>query len=306
MKILIIKLSSLGDLIHALPAVRTITDHHEVFWLVDQGFSSLFPSNSNIKAVKLPLRKLKANKTSLSTWYNCAQVIRELRKEKFDLIIDLQGLIKSAILCKLIGAKHIHGIGKNSIKERVAGFAYHQTTEVGTAKHIINKNNLLVSDAVKVKSAFTIPQTVKSIESYKNIILIINTTGKNRHWPKEHWRSLINMLLQHDPEITFTIPYLDQQQFAEQKELYEQSGNVKPIREPDLNKFKEKLKGFDLAISVDTGIGHLCYEAELPTIGLYGPTSSERNGIFHANNLKSPTGIMKDLSPEQVFNAITL
>ena len=127
MKIAIVKLSALGDIIHTMIALQFIKNHYpdsQIDWIVDQQFKSVLENNPHIRKIHtVSFKKAKKEKSILS-------ILKELNKVRasgeYDLVVDAQGLIKSAIVTRMISAKKYIGFGKKSIREPLASVFYNQ------------------------------------------------------------------------------------------------------------------------------------------------------------------------------------
>ena len=145
-KILIIRLSSLGDIVHTYPMLYDIKNHFgecQVDWLVDESFVDLVKLNHQVdNVIAIPLRSWKKNKlgfiSNLKTWKN------GIKHLKYDYIIDSQGLVKSALLAKCFTGK-IYGYGKGSIREKLASYLYNEKVETGKELLALTKNRVLAA-----------------------------------------------------------------------------------------------------------------------------------------------------------------
>jgi len=121
-RILIVKLSAMGDVVHALPAVtylRKAAPKAEIHWAVDTRFAELLEGNPGIaKVVSMPIRDWKGRPGSPSTWREARAAARTLRGGKYDLAIDLQGNIKSGVVTYLSGAPLRYGFPREAARER--------------------------------------------------------------------------------------------------------------------------------------------------------------------------------------------
>ncbi len=146
MKILVVKLSSLGDILHAFPAISDLRRKFpdaEIHWLVEPAFAEVVGWHSVInKVISVPLRAYKKK------WWKIPGLLIWLRKklqaEKYDFVLDAQGLIKSALMAKLTGAP-IYGFHADCARESQAAWFYQKTTKVPEGLHVIEKNRQLVS-----------------------------------------------------------------------------------------------------------------------------------------------------------------
>ena len=146
MKILIVKLSSLGDILHLFPAVSDLRRHYpdaEIHWLVEPAFAELAGWHSAVdKVITVPLRAHK------KTWWKLPSLLGKLRKqlqaENYDAVLDAQGLIKSALLARLAGVA-VFGFAAGSAREPLAARLYQKTAKIPDGLHVIEKNRQLVA-----------------------------------------------------------------------------------------------------------------------------------------------------------------
>lgn len=142
-----VRLGSLGDLVHALPAVARLREafpNARIDWLVEPAHADLLrlvPVISNVIVLK---------GKSASGWL---ATTRELRANKYDLALDLQGLIKSAALARLSGAREVIGFDTKALREPAARWWYTDQVEVGEGRHVIDKNLALTTWVVAKKTS---------------------------------------------------------------------------------------------------------------------------------------------------------
>ncbi len=133
-RILVVRLGSLGDLVHALPAVDAIRRRFpdaEIDWLVERAHADL------LALVPVISRVVVLQERTVAGWW---RVVRDLRARRYDIAVDLQGLVKSAALARLSGARRVIGFDKRALREPAARFFYTETPEVGEGRHVIDKN----------------------------------------------------------------------------------------------------------------------------------------------------------------------
>ena len=195
MKIAIVKLSSLGDIVHAMVVLQFIKKHYpvsEIDWVVEKRFKSILENNPHINQIHTVNLNTAKNQKSLKLLFK--EVIQVKKYGKYDVVIDMQGLIKSAIITKFISSRKKVGFDKNSIRESLASFFYNQKVAIGYDQNTIERYVKLTSEALRIKitkddiinkelylfskSKFLIPQT-------PYIILVVGSTWQSRNYPKE-------------------------------------------------------------------------------------------------------------------------
>lgn len=279
MKILIIKLSSLGDVVHAIPTVNALAQIYpeaQIDWLVYTKFSEIIASQSSINIIH------KLDNKKLST---IIHVIQRLQKENYDLVVDLQGLIKTAIIARAISP---NVIGFKQPREQVAAWLYKTQVDAGdvmdSSMHVVERNLKLVTSSRGVEIDFgelTKPK-VKNIT--KKICVIPCTTWATKHWLAERWIELIQEIKAKDQKAEVYI-------LGTLGDLPKIEAITSKLRVPFhlvINKTLTELPDFfsemDLVIGVDTGPLHIAaaalYGSTAQVIGLYGPTSGARTGPY--------------------------
>ena len=150
MKIAIIKLSALGDIVHAMIVLQFINKQYpksEVDWFVEKRFKGVLENNPHINQIQqINLKSAKESKSFFLFW----KELRKIRKlGKYDLVIDMQGLIKSALVARMIPSDITLGFDKDSLRESLAAIFYDQKYKIDYAENVIERNLNLVSYALK-------------------------------------------------------------------------------------------------------------------------------------------------------------
>jgi heptosyltransferase-1 len=145
LKVAIVKLSAMGDIIHAMVALEFIKKHNpniKIDWIVESAFVAVLEGNPNIDNIlELNLKSIKKNKAEI---FNQIKAAKSYAKNSYDLVIDAQGLLKSAITAKLLGKK-IAGFSKNSIREKIASYFYNIKVDISYAANTIDRNAKVLS-----------------------------------------------------------------------------------------------------------------------------------------------------------------
>ena len=145
LKICIVKLSAMGDIIHAMIALQFIKKQFpnaKIDWIVENGFKGVLENNPHIDNI-LPIN-LKSIKTNKMEIFNQIKILNQYAKNNYDIVIDAQGLIKSAIVSKILGGRvvgsQIIGFDKNSIREGISSWFYDQTVSIPYENNVIDRN----------------------------------------------------------------------------------------------------------------------------------------------------------------------
>lgn len=301
MKIAIVKLSAMGDIVHAMVAlqfIKTALPEARIDWVVEQGFAGVLADNPHIERV-LPvnLKALKSNKTLLLREFSN---IRRYAQQHYDLVIDAQGLIKSAIVARLLSA-HTVGFDKHSIREKWAAGLYAKTVACPYDANTIDRNVSVLTRPLGLnvtrqqildkepflyfKPAEAGPDTLFSADK-PNILLVIGSTWPSRNYPVEHFLRVMQGL-----PANYLICWGNEKELQRARWLAERSdANVLPRL--SLNDLKAAIARADLLIGNDTGPTHMAWGLNRPSITLFGPTPVSRVYQTDINRvLKSPSSV---------------
>ena len=285
MKIAIVKLSAMGDIIHAMVALQYIKKNNpniEVDWIVEEGFVEVLKGNPHIDNI-LPVN-LKSIKKKIINIFTQIRLLQEYAKSDYDLIIDAQGLLKSAITAKLLGVS-VAGFSKSSIREGIASFFYKQKVNIGYDANTIDRNVKVLSEPLDIditsemiidKKPFLFYTKTEELNSYfdenkKNIIFVIGSTWESRNYPKEKFREIANELKQN-----VLIAWGSSEEKTRAEWIAKNSQYVRVLPKIDLNQLKEAISKSDLLIGNDTGPTHMAWGLNIPSITIFGPTPVNR------------------------------
>lgn len=326
--ILIIRLSSLGDIIHTYPMIADIKKNipnSSISWLVDESFTDLVSLNLHIdRVISIPLRKYKRNKAKFI--FNIYHWYRQLSTTNYDYIIDSQGLFKSAILGKLFTGKY-YGYTFNSAREGLASLLYNVKVSVSTQLLAVTKNRYLASSIFGYQIDeklidFGISNRSYTYKDYVNelnklsgayIVLFIATSKPSKQYSIANWLILINYLIK-QYNYSIVIPYgnhLEHQEALEIKQHLE-SFNHKVIVPSKVMTFIELTNIISTAkfvFGVDTGLIHLANALNKKLIALYVDSDPAKTGVIESPIAKNLGA--KNLAPQpneviQAFEQIEL
>ena len=284
MRILVVKTSSLGDLIHTLPALTDAQQHIgnvTVDWVAEQAFAEIPTWHNSVSQVH-PIAIRRWRKQWWAHRAEIKQAVRQVRGQSYDAIIDAQGLWKSALLTRLAhGASH--GYAKGCARESVS-WLYQHCHSVPWGQHAVTRVRQLFAKALGyecpltppdygVRQHFSVPQSKAKI-----ITLIHGTSWDNKLWPLIYWQQLAQQLL----EQGFTVQLLQGSE-AELKRaqlIAKDHEHMRILPRSDLSTIAQALVDSQACVAVDTGIGHLACALDVPCVSLYGPTDAHRTGTL--------------------------
>ncbi|QOG11513.1 lipopolysaccharide heptosyltransferase I [Arcobacter sp. FWKO B] len=302
MKIAIVRLSAIGDIVHTMVVLQFIKAKFPnaiIDWIVEESLAGVLENNPHINAIhKINLKSIKKSFTNIFTEL---KKIKEISKNNYDLVIDAQGLIKSAIVAKVVGGhivgSKIVGFDKDSIREGLASFFYDEKISISYTQNKIFRNCYLCSKAL----GFSIsnddilakkPFLYSSDYSFdflsttrKNIVFVVGSSWDSKNYP---WQKYINIIkeLNENPIIVWGSE-------SEKEIAYKIKDKVDDvIIAPKLSfdELKCLISKVELVIGNDTGPTHMAWGLNIPSIMLFGPTPIEQAYQTQINFvLKSPS-----------------
>ncbi|MEA3498225.1 MAG: lipopolysaccharide heptosyltransferase I [Campylobacterota bacterium] len=293
MKICIVKLSAMGDIIHAMVALQFVKKQlpdAQIDWIVEDGFKSVLENNPHIDNV-LPvnLKLIKKNKSEI---FNQLKLLKTYSKNNYDVVIDAQGLLKSAIVSKIVGSRvvgsYIAGFDKDSIRESIASWFYDKKVYIPYEKNAIDRNIKVICEPLGIKVTkddildkepflFSLESTVTNKEN--KIIFVVGASKQNKIYPKEKFLEIIQRL---DEKVLVVWGNEDEYQIA--LWLEKQSSLIEVAPKGNLNDLKLNILNSKLIIGGDTGPTHMAWGLNIPSITIFGNTPEYRNTYLTSIN----------------------
>jgi lipopolysaccharide heptosyltransferase I len=322
-KIAIVKLSSLGDVIHAIPVARALRRARpgiHLAWIVEAREYALLKDHPDLDTV-VPVdtrrwRRLIRRPAGVREVLGKVGRLRSrIRAARFDIAIDLQGLIKSGLLTAYTGASLRIGFTADHCREGLnCLFTNRRVRPPATAVHVVDQYLSLLGPlgvapgpvefhvpvparALRRMDEFLGEQGVKRRD---RLVTVNPGAGRvNKQWPVAHFRRLVDRLAQ-EPDVRILVLWgPDEVHMARQ---IRDGSSARVILAPptDLHELAALLARSALMVANDTGPLHLAAALGTPSLGLFGPTRAERNGPYgpHGLGLQSPDGTMAGLAPE--------
>ncbi len=283
MKIAIVKLSAMGDIIHAMVALQYIKEAKpeiQIDWIVEQGFAQILENNPHIDNI-LPvnLKAIKKEKKALSSEI---KQLKAYAQNNYDLVIDAQGLIKSALTAKLL-SKNIAGFSKDSIREGVASYLYKQKVEIAYEKNAIERNIKVLCEPLEIvitkeqvlnKEKFLYCNTSENlpIEIDDYILFVVGASVANKIYPQESFLKIAKAL---DEKVL--VVWANNYEYEVARYLEKEAQNVIASPKLNLNELKRVINSTKLVIGGDTGPTHMAWALNVPSITIFGNTPEDRN-----------------------------
>lgn len=317
MRVLLVKTSSMGDVLHSLPA---LTDAMHAIpgikfdWVVEEGFAQIPGWHPAVDTVfPVAIRRWRKSWFASKTRSERKAFYQALKAREYDCIIDAQGLVKSAALVtrKAHGIKH--GMDWNSAREPLASLFYNVRHSVAKQQHAVERVRELFAQSLGYTKSdrqgdYAIAPHFLNYLNADNgqyAVFLHATTRDDKHWPETHWRELIGLL--DGSGVRIKLPWGAPHEEARAKRLAEGFDFVDVLPKMTLEEVAKVLAGAKYVVSVDTGLSHLTAALDRPNVTLYGPTDPGLIGGYGKNQIVcvSVTHDLNDLEPKTVLQKIT-
>ncbi|WP_137887106.1 lipopolysaccharide heptosyltransferase I [Pseudomonas sp. 2FE] len=288
MRVLLVKTSSLGDVIHTLPA---LTDAARAIpgiqfdWVVEEGFAEI-PAWHPAVAQVIPVAIRRWRKNLWQTLKNgdWRRFKRRLRETDYDLVIDAQGLLKSAWLTRYVKAP-VAGLDRASAREPLASRLYDRGYAVPRGQHAVERVRQLFAQALDYPLPGSVgdyglkrAQLAGTPAGAPYLLFLHGTTWDTKHWPEAYWRELAERMGALGWAVR--LPWGNPAEKARAERIAAGLENAAVLPKLALAGMAKVLAGARACVAVDTGLGHLAAALDVPTLSLFGPTNPGLTGAY--------------------------
>lgn len=296
MRVLIIKTSSLGDIIHTLPALtdaKAALKTIQFDWIIEENFAEIARFHPAVHTIfPIGLRRWRTQLLSKKTWQEIALFRKLIAAQEYNLVLDAQGLIKSGIIAKLCHGKRL-GFDARSAREPAASFFYDDKIPVLKNQHAIYRLRELFSRALYY-SHINLPLDyglnplhfkLKS-PSPPYVVFLQGTTWQTKYWPQLYWVELAQKI--NAKGLLIKLPWGNNREKKAAEALAKTSHLIEVLPPLNLRGIAELLTSAKMVVGVDTGLVHLAAALNVPTLSLFGPTTPHLTGPlgFHSKSLQ--------------------
>jgi heptosyltransferase-1 len=287
LRILLVKTTSLGDVVHNLPVASDIQRYYpdaDIDWVVEESFAKIPHMHPAVRSViPTALRRWRRDLLSAQTCADVRAFLDRLREHEYDAIIDTQGLLKSALVARAARG-NCYGLDWRSSREPLR-FLYDRTFRVPWEQHAVERNRSLVAQALgylvpaEINFGISVLQRTFSWLPGKRYAVLLHATSADRKlWPEEYWKEFCNHLFLND--ISSVLPWgSEAEQSRSQRLATAVEGAVVPPA-LSLDELAALLTGAHGVAGADTGLTHLAAALNVPTIGIYCATDPAATGIY--------------------------
>lgn len=337
-RVLVVRLSSFGDIVHALPvlaAVREARPEAEVDWLVDARYEALLDHVEGVHTrlvVRAPRREASAARLAFAGGAGWLAAARALRRRGYEAALDLQGLLKSAVLARASGARRVVGFDRAGLREPAAAWLLGERVATDRRAHVVRKNLALVAAlGIAPPPAVRMPLVVPASRLADEVAAEASRLGDGRFallnpgaaWPNKRWEPArfgeLASRLREQLGMPSWVLWGPGEQAIAAEVATRARGAARLVPRTTIGDVIALAARAALMVSGDTGPLHLAAAVATPLVGIYGPTWPERNGPWHPDDevisrapacgchhkrrCRRPRRCLDDISVDDVFAA---
>ena len=310
-RILLIKTSSLGDVVHNLPVVVDIVaalPGATIDWVVEEAFAAIPQLHPQVSRVlPVAVRRWRRALWNPAVWGELRAFVSTLRAQDYDAVIDTQGLIKSAWIARAARGMR-HGLDRQSSREPL-GFFYDRSHHVPWGQHAVERNRQLAAQALgytlsaPAQYGITVaPQTFAWLPRNPHAVLLHATSAERKLWPEERWIELGKALAAQG--ISSVLPWGNTAEHERSVRLAQKIPQAVVPERLDIAALAALLAQARVVVGTDTGLTHLAGALGVPTAGIYGATDPAATGLYACARGVNLGGIAAAPSAKQVIAAV--
>lgn len=286
-RILLVKTSSLGDVVHNLPVasdIRAALPGAEIEWVVEESFAAIPRLHAAVvRVLPVAIRRWRSSFLRADARAEMAAFLRELRLRSYDAVIDTQGLLKSALVTRLaLGMRH--GLDFASAREPWS-FFYDRTYSVPWSLHAVERNRALAAQALGYAVSPSVDYAISArgerfewLPAGRHVVLMHATSARRKLWAEPNWIELGGNLA--DSGSRCLLPWGSAEERARSESLARAIPGAVVPPPLALAEVAGLLAGAAAAVGVDTGLTHLAAALGIPTVGIYCATDPAATGLY--------------------------
>lgn len=307
-RILFVKTSSLGDVVHNCPAATDVArcvPGAVIDWLVEEPFAEIVALHSSVRhAIPVAVRRWRRTPWRAATWAEIGALRRTLAAECYDKVIDTQGLVKSALFCALATGEK-HGMDRASLREPLAAPAYDVRHAIARGEHAVERNRQLAAAAL----GYTVPADCDyglrvdgSPERGEHVVLLTMSSRAAKLWPEDRWISLGRALAARG--LRCWLPWGSEAERARCARIAAGIGDAHVPGRMSLAELARLVRSAHVIVGLDTGLSHLAVAVGAAVVGIYCATEVALTGLYGGRRLRNLGGAGAPPTVAQVLAAI--
>jgi len=319
-RILLVKTSSMGDVIHNFPIIADIRKHHPhatFDWVVEEGFAEIARLHPHVRdVIPVAIRRWRKHLLQGKTWAEIADFRKRLTSKRYDHVLDTQGLIKSAVISRMANGPS-YGQDRQSAREPLAACLYEHRYYSARNQHAVARNRELAALALGYPVPTTLPDyglagssplvNDPQLALPEHYIVGLHATSRDsKLWAVEHWITLGRGL--NEQGYALLLPWASESEHARAASIAQNTTGAIVLPKLRLTQLAGIIAGARAAVGVDTGLAHLAVALKCPTVAIYTDTDPSLTGIYpgsdtFAVNLggkampPSPQHVIQSLAP---------
>lgn len=273
-EILFIKTSSLGDVIHHMPALTEAKRHRpdaRFSWVVEEAYAPLVRLHPDVdRVIPVAWRRWRKALLSSGTFGEIAASLRQIRAQPYDAVIDSQGLLRSALIARAARGRR-HGYDSHSIRERAASLFYDVRYRVSYAQHAVDRNRIITGLALGYTPQgapdFGIERARLAGQGAPYCVLLHATARESKEWPLENWIALAKAITAKD--IACALPWGTPAERARSETIAAALPNTGVREREPLDAVARLIAGARFVVGVDTGLLHVAAALGVPLVAIF-------------------------------------
>lgn len=288
MHVLVVKTSSMGDVLHTLPALtdaQTALPGIRFDWVIEDSFKQIPSWHPAVDSV-IPIA-IRAWRKNPAQWFgpDVRTLIRSLRSKHYAHIIDAQGLLKSALIaCLAQGPRH--GYSYDTVRETLAATAYSHRIPVPRKLHAIQRVRDLFAASLGYAQPDTVPDygidisklTGTEPTEHQYLVFVHASSWPSKRWPEEFWRQLVELTTAANYRVR--LPWGNKFEHEHARRIIQNHADAEVMPKMELDQLACVLARAAAVVSVDTGLAHLTAALGTPNVTIYGSTNPDLTGTL--------------------------
>jgi heptosyltransferase-1 len=309
-RILIVKTSSMGDVVHALPLAADLAAHvpdAQVDWLVEESFAAIPAMSRHVQQVRqVALRRWRRSPLHPATWHEIAECQANLRARHYDWALDVQGLLKSAWMARWTGSR-VAGPSSSAARERVASLLYSRPIDVPRSLHAVERcrriGAAVFGYAIDGPPRFDLAVEASPIvdPAAAGAVLLVNASRATKLWAEERWIELERWLAGRG--LHSVLFWATPEEEARAARLAKGMVRAGVAPRASIDAIGATLATARVVVGLDTGLTHLAAALGRPTVGIYCDYDPTLVGLVGDGPVRSLGGVAQQPSASDVIDA---